>query len=225
MVPQAQVIPKPASIPWEVAGALFVAGTTAYAAVRAVNVKVGDTVAVSGASSGVGTLVVQLARLRGARVLGIASPARADWLTAHGVEPVPYSDDLQECLLVPADGHLDAFIDTHGQGYVQFAIKLSIDSQRINTIIDFGGDKCAVNVLATVIHVQTTLYDKARCLEVQIERSSTSVTFPATPSRNPLLQLRTAGFPPARSPTPPPASRHPGGGMLGSDPHAALLQS
>ena len=46
---------KPAGVPWEVAGALFVAGATAYAAVRAVALTEGDTVAVSGAAGGVGT--------------------------------------------------------------------------------------------------------------------------------------------------------------------------
>jgi len=136
VVPQEQVTPKPANLPWEVAGALFVAGTTAYAAVQAVGVKEGDTVVVSGASGGVGTLAVQLARLQGARVLGVASPARADWLTAHGAELVPYGDGLQERL--QAAGPLDAFIDTHGQGYVKLAVNLGIPLQRIDTIIDFS---------------------------------------------------------------------------------------
>lgn len=136
VVPQEQVTPRPANVAWEVAGALFVAGTTAYAAVRAVDVKAGDTVVVSGASGGVGTLAVQLARLRGARVLGVASPARADWLTAHGAEPVFYGEGLKERL--EAVGRIDAFIDTHGQGYVQLAIELGLEPQRVNTIIDFA---------------------------------------------------------------------------------------
>ena len=42
---------KPAGVPWEAAGALFVAGTTAYAAVRAVGLTGGDTVAVSAAAA------------------------------------------------------------------------------------------------------------------------------------------------------------------------------
>ncbi|WP_412030529.1 NADP-dependent oxidoreductase [Deinococcus yunweiensis] len=139
VVPQTQVTPKPASLSWDVAGGLFVAGTTAYAAVRAVDVKAGDTVAISGASGGVGTLAVQLAQLRGARVLGIASPARAEWLAAHDVELVPYGDGLKERL--EAVGRIDAFIDTRGQGYVQLAVDLGIPRERINTIIDFAAAK------------------------------------------------------------------------------------
>ena len=85
VVPEAQLTPKPPAVSWEVAGALFVAGTTAYAAVRAVNLSPGETVAVSAAAGGVGTIAVQLARRTGTTVLGIASPSNAEWLNAHGV--------------------------------------------------------------------------------------------------------------------------------------------
>ena len=45
---------KPAKVPWEVAGSLAIAGSTAYASVRAVSLTRGDTVAVSAAAGGVG---------------------------------------------------------------------------------------------------------------------------------------------------------------------------
>ena len=85
---------KPAEVPWEVAGALGVAGFTAWAAVRAVNLKAGDTVAVSGAAGGVGSLTVQLARRAGATVVGIAGPDNQEWLREHGAIPVRYGEDL-----------------------------------------------------------------------------------------------------------------------------------
>ncbi len=69
------LIPKPANVFWEVAGSLAVAGSTAYACVRAVSPEAGDTVAVSGAAGGVGSIAVQLARRAGAHVIGIAGPA------------------------------------------------------------------------------------------------------------------------------------------------------
>src|SRR5215469_9678039 len=53
---------KPANVAWEVAGSLAIAGSTAYASVRAVALKQGDSVAVSGATGGVGSITVQLAR-------------------------------------------------------------------------------------------------------------------------------------------------------------------
>src|SRR5258708_6818213 len=67
--------PKPASVPWEVAGALPVAGFTAWAAVRAVAPKPGETVVGSGAAGGVGSLAVQLAKRAGATVIGLAGEA------------------------------------------------------------------------------------------------------------------------------------------------------
>jgi NADPH:quinone reductase-like Zn-dependent oxidoreductase len=74
---------KPANVSWEIAGSLAVAGSTAYASVRAVSLKQGDTVAVSGAAGGVGSITVQLARRAGAEVIGIAGQANHDWLTAQ----------------------------------------------------------------------------------------------------------------------------------------------
>src|SRR5690242_10254039 len=60
VVAATNLTPKPARVPWGVAGGLFVAGTTAIAAVRAVGPRPGDTVVVSGGAGGVGSLTVQL---------------------------------------------------------------------------------------------------------------------------------------------------------------------
>ena len=126
---------KPPAVPWEVAGSLAVAGSTAYASVRAVSLKSGDTVAVSGAAGGVGSIAVQLARRAGAEVIGIASPANHEWLTAHGVKPESYGPDLADRL---RKMRIDAFIDTHGGGYVKLAVELGVPRDRIQTIIDFA---------------------------------------------------------------------------------------
>ena len=75
---------RPAGLPWDVAGSLYVAGTTAYATVFAVDPGPADTVVVSGAAGGVGSLAVQLARRRGATVIGLASEPILDLLrTPH----------------------------------------------------------------------------------------------------------------------------------------------
>jgi NADPH:quinone reductase len=134
-VPQDQLIPKPPALSWEVAGSLYVVGCTAYAAVRAVGVHEGDTVAVSAAAGGVGSVVVQLLALKGASVLGIASESNDDWLTAHGVTPVAYGDGLADRLRAAAPTGIDAFIDLFGPEYVQLAVDLGIPPDRIETII------------------------------------------------------------------------------------------
>jgi NADPH2:quinone reductase len=137
VVPVSQLILKPAELSWEVAGSLYVAGCTAYAAVRAVDPQEGETVAVSAAAGGVGSIVVQLLRIRGAQAIGIASPDNAEWLTAHGAIPVPYGDGLSGRLLAAAPQGIDAFIDLFGPDYVQLAADLGIPRQRIETIISF----------------------------------------------------------------------------------------
>jgi NADPH2:quinone reductase len=134
-VPVTQLIRKPPALSWEAAGSLYVVGVTAYAAVRAVDVKSGDTVAVSGAAGGVGTLVVQLLRLKGATVLGIASQANHDWLAAHGVIPIAYGEGLAERLKAAAPNGIDAFIDLFGPEYVQLAVDLGVARDRVETIV------------------------------------------------------------------------------------------
>ena len=128
--------PRPAAVPWEVAGSLYVVGATAYAAVRAVGLREGDVVVVSGAAGGVGTLVVQLARNAGATVIGLASEDHHDWLREHGALPVPYGEGVAERIREAAAGTVDAFIDLFGSGYVELALELGVAPERIDTIAD-----------------------------------------------------------------------------------------
>jgi NADPH:quinone reductase-like Zn-dependent oxidoreductase len=127
--------PKPAGVSWEAAGSLAIAGCTAYAAVQAVSLKPGDTVAVSAAAGGVGSITVQLAKRAGAEVIGIASPSKHDWLVEHGVKHIPYGEGLAGHL---RETEIDAFIDNYGGGYVKMALDLGIAKERINTIADFA---------------------------------------------------------------------------------------
>ena len=139
-VPANQLTPKPAAVPWEVAGSLFVAGATAYAAVRAVRLVPGDTVAIAGAAGGVGSIAVQLARRAGATVLGIAGPSNNAWLTDHGAVPVNYGDDLPARLRAAASsGRIDVLLDFFGGGYVAMAVEdLGVARDRVDTIADFA---------------------------------------------------------------------------------------
>jgi len=134
-VPVTQLIRKPAALSWEVAGSLYVVGCTAYAAVRAVGAGASDTVAVSAAAGGVGTVVTQLLRIKGASVLGIASAGNHDWLVAHGAIPIDYGDGLADRLASAAPNGINAFIDLFGPEYVQLAVDLGVPADRIETII------------------------------------------------------------------------------------------
>ena len=140
-VPTTQLIVKPPALSWPVAGSLYVTGVTAYAAVRAVSVAPGETVVVSAAAGGVGTLVVQLLKVKEAQVIGIASEPNHDWLRSHGVTPVSYGDDLRERIVELVPNGVDAFIDLFGPQYVRLAVELSVPRDRIETIIAFDAAK------------------------------------------------------------------------------------
>ena len=130
------LVSRPSQVSWAAAGSLFVAGTTAYAAVRAVSLAPGDTVVVSGAAGGVGSLAVQLAVDQGAKVIGLASEDHHGWLAGHGVIPLVYGQGVAERIRDASGNHVDAFIDTFGSEYVELAIELGVAPDRINTIID-----------------------------------------------------------------------------------------
>jgi NADPH:quinone reductase-like Zn-dependent oxidoreductase len=136
-VPADQLTAKPASVSWEVAGSLFVVAFAAYASVQAVAPHAGETVVVSAAAGGVGSVAVQLARHTGATVIGLAGEQNHDWLRRHDIVPVTYGDGQGDRIREAAHGTTDAFIDTFGDGYVDLAIGLGVAPQRINTIIDY----------------------------------------------------------------------------------------
>jgi len=138
VVEAAHLVPKPAGVSWEVAGALFVAGVTAYAMVRAVSLRAGDSVVVSGAAGGVGSIAVQLASNAGATVIGLASEGHHDWLSRHGVIPLTYGDGVADRIRAASGGRMDAFLDTFGGDYVELALALGVRPDRIDTIANFA---------------------------------------------------------------------------------------
>jgi NADPH:quinone reductase-like Zn-dependent oxidoreductase len=140
-VPVGQLIHKAPELPWPVAGSMYVVAVTAYAAVRAVSVRPGETVVVSAAAGGVGAVVVQLLKVKGAEVIGIASEPNHEWLRSHGVTPVSYGDDLEERILARTQKPVDAFIDLFGPEYVRLAVELGVLRDRIETIISFDAAK------------------------------------------------------------------------------------
>jgi NADPH:quinone reductase-like Zn-dependent oxidoreductase len=140
---------KPAGLPWEVAGAIPVAGFTAWAMVRAVAAGPGDTVVVAGAAGGVGSIAVQLARRAGATVIGLAGPSNHDWLSRHGVLPVAYGEGTAERVRAAAPGgRVDAFLDAFGGDYVELALNdLGVRPERVVTIARFdAGEKYGVKL-------------------------------------------------------------------------------
>ncbi|RSN28633.1 alcohol dehydrogenase [Amycolatopsis sp. WAC 01416] len=136
VVPAENVTPKPAEMPWEVAGG-FTAGTqTAYLALDGLRVARGETLLVHGAAGAVGTAAVQLAVLRGARVIGTASEANQDYVRSLGAGPVVYGDGLADRVRTLAPSGIDAALD--GAGGVAFDLSLELvgNPDRVLTLVE-----------------------------------------------------------------------------------------
>jgi NADPH:quinone reductase-like Zn-dependent oxidoreductase len=85
----ATLAPKPANLTFEQAAAVPVSGSTALQAVRDhARVQPGDTVLVIGASGGVGSFAVQLAKAAGAEVTGVCSTAKVELVRSLGADHV-----------------------------------------------------------------------------------------------------------------------------------------
>jgi NADPH2:quinone reductase len=132
------VFPRPAPLPFAAAANLLLAGTTAAHLVDATGVGEGDVVLVHGASGGVGTLAVQLARLTGASVIGTTSDRNADLVRRLGAEPVRYGDGLAERVRTLAPGGIDVALDCAGTDEaVRVSVTLLADPGRLATIVAF----------------------------------------------------------------------------------------
>lgn len=137
VVPAGQLVAKPLMMSWAVAGSLSASGQTAHTAVQALDIARGDTVLVHGAAGGVGTIAVQLARLRGARVIGTASRENHDYLRSLGAEPVLYGPGLAERVAALAPNGVHAALDASGRGALDASIALGIEPTRIATLVAF----------------------------------------------------------------------------------------
>jgi NADPH:quinone reductase-like Zn-dependent oxidoreductase len=140
VVPAGAVVPKPRKLTFEQAGGLLLTGVTAVHTLVATGVGDGDTVLVHGAAGGVGSMIVQLARARGARVIGTASERNHDRLRRLGAEPVTYGDGLAGRVREVAPDGVDAAIDTVGTDEaIDVSLELVLpDRHRIATIAAFG---------------------------------------------------------------------------------------
>ncbi len=126
---------KPATLGFPEAAGLLLVGTTAVHALEAVALTDGDTVLVHGAAGSVGRAIVQLAKRRGARVIGTAAEHRHEELRALGAEPVAYGPGLLDRVRA-VGGTVDASIDAIGTDEaLEVALELVADHGRILTIV------------------------------------------------------------------------------------------
>ncbi|AKU15115.1 NADP-dependent oxidoreductase [Luteipulveratus mongoliensis] len=134
-VPVTAVARKPASLTWEEAAGLPLAGGTALRTLDRIEVSDGDTVLIHAAAGGVGSFGVQIARARGARVIGTASERNHDYLRSLGAEPVTYGEGLAERVRELAPDGVDAVADFVG-GQLETTLAVLREGGRHASIAD-----------------------------------------------------------------------------------------
>ena len=128
---------KPSGLDWEDAVALPIAGATSERVLDLLAITAGETVLMHGAAGGVGTIAVQLATARGARVIGTSGPANQDYLTSLGATATLYGEGLVERVRALAPDGVDAVLDVAGKGALEDSIALRGGTERIATLADF----------------------------------------------------------------------------------------
>ncbi|WP_328917713.1 MULTISPECIES: NADP-dependent oxidoreductase [unclassified Streptomyces] len=131
--------PIPPSLDFPGAAALPAAVETATRALDRLGVGSSGTVLINGASGSVGSAAVQLAVVRGARVIGTAGPANHEYLRSLGAEPVAYGEGLVERVRALAPDGVDWALDVAGSGVLPELIALAGAPENVVTIADFAG--------------------------------------------------------------------------------------
>ncbi|SDK68757.1 medium chain dehydrogenase/reductase family protein [Streptomyces indicus] len=137
LVDAEDAVPVPDGVGAAEAETAVLNGITAWQMLhRKARVRSGQTILVHGAGGGVGSLLVQLARGAGVRVIGTASPRHHAALRARGVEPVDYrTGDVPARVRALAPGGVDAVFDHVGGRSV-------VDSWRLlapgGTLVSYG---------------------------------------------------------------------------------------
>ncbi|MFF0579900.1 NADP-dependent oxidoreductase [Streptosporangium saharense] len=149
---------------------------TALRVIHEVDVRPGETLLVSGASGGVGSAVLQIARDRGIRVIGTAGAANQDYLRDLGAVATPYGEGWVE--RVRRLGRVDAALDLAGSGVIRELVELTGDPRKVVSIADLGAPEFGVRFSGVAGSVPEALAETVGLisrgrLHIPVERSYT----------------------------------------------------
>lgn len=149
---------------------------TALRLIREAGVRPGQTLLVSGASGGVGSAVLQIARDRGIKVIGTAGAANQDYLRGLGAHATTYGEGWVE--RVRRIGRVDAAFDLAGSGVIRELVELTGDPQKVISIADLGAPEFGVRFSGAAGSVPQALAEAVDLisrgkLHIPVERSYT----------------------------------------------------
>ncbi|MFD9890532.1 NADP-dependent oxidoreductase [Amycolatopsis sp. NPDC059027] len=128
---------------------------TALRIIRETGVQSGQTLLVSGASGGVGSAVLQIARERGITVIGTAGAANQDYLRGLGALATTYGEGWVE--RVRQLGQVDAALDLAGSGVIRELVELTGDPRKVVSIADLGAPELGVRFSGVAASVPDAL--------------------------------------------------------------------
>ncbi|MEU6511969.1 NADP-dependent oxidoreductase [Streptomyces sp. NPDC046942] len=149
---------------------------TALRIIREVGVRSGQTLLVSGASGGVGSAVLQIARDRGITTIGTAGAANQDYLRSLGALATQYGEGWVE--RVRQLGHVDTALDLAGSGVIRELVELTGDPQKVVSIADLGAPELGVRFSGVAGSVSEALAEAVGLisrgkLHIPVEKSYT----------------------------------------------------
>ena len=118
-----RAVTVPSKIDFAASTALLVQGLTAFYLLKTAPLKQGQTLLLSSAAGGLGSLAIPMAHIMGAgKVIGLASPRNHDRVRELGAEPVNYREEgwskrVQELAPDGVDVFLDSIGDLDGEGF------------------------------------------------------------------------------------------------------------
>ncbi|MBO0481743.1 NADP-dependent oxidoreductase [Candidatus Enterococcus courvalinii] len=134
LVDPAEINLIPDNLSDEIAATISIAGSTAIDVIKKASITSTDTVLIGGAAGGVGVFAIQLAKLKGASVIGTASDSTRDFLTSFGVKQVAYGKGLTQRV---AGEKITAAIDLYSHEVINTAIELGVSVNKMATVIGF----------------------------------------------------------------------------------------
>ncbi|MFD4631359.1 NADP-dependent oxidoreductase [Streptomyces sp. NPDC058284] len=147
---------------------------TALRVIREVGVEAGQRLLVSGASGGVGSAVLQIARDRGIVVIGTAGAANQDYLRDLGALATTYGEGWVD--RVRRLGRVDAALDLAGSGVIRELVELTGDARKVLSIADLDAPQFGVRFSGAAGSVPDALAEAAELiargkLHIPVEKS------------------------------------------------------
>ncbi|WP_311211418.1 MULTISPECIES: NADP-dependent oxidoreductase [unclassified Arthrobacter] len=163
-LPERLLARKPASLDWNESAGLPLAGLTAFQVLNRLGLRSGETVLIHGGSGGVGSLGIQIAAARGARVIATASEKNHDFLRSLGAEPVAYGDGLPDRVKALRPEGVDVVADFVG-GNLEATLEVLAGNGRHASIADseveaHGGTWMWVNPVGAELQQLAELVDE-----------------------------------------------------------------